>query len=174
MRQNGTSRAYLIERLRREGHVDLLAAIDRRELSAYAAAVSLGWTTRHETNGRGSTNQARRREHALSNVTREPSAATPRSSGPQAAFSDEILGLFLQLEPLRKWNEEYAEKSLRLSELLGLEQERIRYFVHVNETGSRPPWPPGYCGYDAWHKVRAVRLQLLTALEERSRANPAA
>ena len=55
-------------------------------------------------------------------MTPEPSAATPRSSGPQAAFSDEILGLFLQLEPLRKWNEEYAEKSLRLSELLGLEQ----------------------------------------------------
>ena len=77
VRQNGTSRAYLIERLRREGHADLLAAIDSRELSAYAAAVSLGWTTRHPTNGRGSTNQARRREHALNNVTREPSAATP-------------------------------------------------------------------------------------------------
>ena len=61
-----------------------------------------------------------------------------------------------------------------VQELLGLGQERIRYFVHVNETGSKTPWPPGYCGFDAWHKVRAVRLQLLAAVEERSRAQPAA
>ena len=77
MRQDGTSRAYLIERLRREGRADLVAAVESGQVSAYAVAVDLGWVTRHPTLGTGSTNQAKRREHQLNNVLREPSAATP-------------------------------------------------------------------------------------------------
>ena len=74
VRQNGTSRAYLIERLRREGRADLVAAIESGQVSAYAVAIELGWVTRHPTLGTGSTNQAKRREHELNNVMREPSA----------------------------------------------------------------------------------------------------
>jgi len=77
VRQDGTSRAYLIERLRREGRADLVAAVESGQVSAYAVAVDLGWVTRHPTLGTGSTNQAKRREHQLNNVLREPSAATP-------------------------------------------------------------------------------------------------
>jgi hypothetical protein len=77
VRQNGTSRAYLIERLRREGRADLVAAVESGQVSAYAVAVDLGWVARHPTFGTGSTNQAKRREHQLNNVLREPSAATP-------------------------------------------------------------------------------------------------
>src|SRR5262249_8484029 len=41
----GNSRAYLIQRLREAGHHDLIDKIERRQISARAAAVGLGWVT---------------------------------------------------------------------------------------------------------------------------------
>ena len=45
-RQTGTSRAYLLKRLRRDGYGDLLAAVENGRLSAYAAAEAAGYVTR--------------------------------------------------------------------------------------------------------------------------------
>src|SRR5262249_14309097 len=55
-RQMGTSVAYLRERLERAGRNDLLAAVDARELSMYAAAEAV---RRRAVTGRGSENQAK-------------------------------------------------------------------------------------------------------------------
>src|SRR5262245_34495361 len=44
--QRGTSRSYLLRRLRRAGRPDLVAAIEDGRVSAYAVAVALGWQTR--------------------------------------------------------------------------------------------------------------------------------
>jgi len=60
-RQTGTSRAYLLKRLRREGYGDLLAAVENGRLSAYAAAEAAGYVTRRPVIGTGSQGQAKRR-----------------------------------------------------------------------------------------------------------------
>jgi hypothetical protein len=59
--QRGTSRSYLLRRLRRAGRPDLVAAIEDGRVSAYAVAVALGWQTRQNVRGTGSTNEAKRR-----------------------------------------------------------------------------------------------------------------
>jgi hypothetical protein len=64
-RPTGTSRAYFLERLKREGRADLLAAIENGQLSAYAAAEAAGYVTRRPILGTGSTNQARRRARVV-------------------------------------------------------------------------------------------------------------
>src|SRR5262249_1362466 len=60
-RQTGTSRAYLLKRLRRDGYGDLLAAVGSGRLSAYAAAEAAGYVTRRPVIGTGSQGQAKRR-----------------------------------------------------------------------------------------------------------------
>jgi hypothetical protein len=60
----GTSRAYIIARLRREKLDRLADAIERGEVSAYAIACELGWQKR-KVLGTGSENEARRRAWAL-------------------------------------------------------------------------------------------------------------
>jgi hypothetical protein len=63
--QRGTSRRYLIRRLRREGRPDLAEAVERGLISAYAVAVALGWQARQNVRGTGSTNRAKRRAFRL-------------------------------------------------------------------------------------------------------------
>jgi len=64
-RQRGTSRRYLIQRLRREGRPDLAEAVERDQIAAYAVACALGWQRRQNVRGIGSTNQAKRRAFRL-------------------------------------------------------------------------------------------------------------
>src|SRR5262249_32768364 len=59
-RQHGHSRAYILDRLKRENRVDLADAIERDEVSAFSVAVSLGWTKRPPTLA-AVTHQARKR-----------------------------------------------------------------------------------------------------------------
>jgi hypothetical protein len=59
--QRGTSRRYLIRRLRREGRPDLAEAVERNQIAAYAVACALGWQRRQNVRGTGSTNHAKRR-----------------------------------------------------------------------------------------------------------------
>ena len=63
--QRGTSRRYLIRRLRREGRPDLAEAIERDQIAAYAVACALGWQRRQNVRGTGSGNQAKRRAACL-------------------------------------------------------------------------------------------------------------
>jgi hypothetical protein len=60
-RQQGTSRAYILDRLRRENQTDFIDAIERGEVSPHAVAVQLNWVRRPPTAGvRG--HHARRRQ----------------------------------------------------------------------------------------------------------------
>jgi hypothetical protein len=70
----GTSREYLISRLRKEGHFTLLAAVERGDLSAFAAAEECGFVTRRPTLGTGSENATRRRLFALRAALRDVDA----------------------------------------------------------------------------------------------------
>jgi hypothetical protein len=70
----GTSREYLIGRLRKGGHFALIAAIERGHLSAYQAAEACGYVTRRPVLGTGSENATRRRLFALRAALRDVDA----------------------------------------------------------------------------------------------------
>jgi hypothetical protein len=61
---HGTSKAYILDRLRREGRSDFINAIEAGQISALTAAVELGWTHRPPVLG-VHTGRAQRRDHAL-------------------------------------------------------------------------------------------------------------
>jgi hypothetical protein len=61
----GTSRAYLLRKLRLAGRDDLVEAILSGEASAFSVAVALGWRKRPKVLGTGSENQSRRRGYRL-------------------------------------------------------------------------------------------------------------
>jgi len=65
LKQQGTSRAYIIDRLRREGMADLAEAIEAGRASAYEIACELGWQKRKPILGTGSDNEAKRRAFRL-------------------------------------------------------------------------------------------------------------
>jgi hypothetical protein len=67
MALHGTSKAYILDRLQREGRTDFLNAIDAGQITALTAAVELGWVKRPSLMG-GSTNQAKRRQHQLRTI----------------------------------------------------------------------------------------------------------
>jgi hypothetical protein len=66
----GNSAAYLRSRLERDGHVELLTAIDRGELSVFGAACEVGYVTRPIPSGNGSPNARKRREWAIARAYR--------------------------------------------------------------------------------------------------------
>jgi hypothetical protein len=72
-RQHGHSRAYILDRLRRENQTDLAAAVERGEVSAFSVAVSLGWTKRPPTLA-AVTHQARKRRHRFQAIDGDLSA----------------------------------------------------------------------------------------------------
>jgi hypothetical protein len=71
VRQYGSSRSYIIDRLKRENLLALVGAVEAGRVSAYAIAIELGWIRRRPTLGTGSENQATRRRHQLNTLLRE-------------------------------------------------------------------------------------------------------
>jgi hypothetical protein len=67
-RLQGTSRSYLIDRLKRENHVDLAAAVESGALTPFAAAAGLGWVKRRATVATV-THQARKRQVRFQAIT---------------------------------------------------------------------------------------------------------
>src|SRR6516162_738732 len=67
-RQHGHSRAYILDRLRRENQTELAAAVEAGTLSAFSAAVQCGWIKRPPTLA-AVTNQARKRQVRLQAIT---------------------------------------------------------------------------------------------------------
>jgi hypothetical protein len=63
--QRGSNREYLIRKLKEAGRFDLVAAIEARQISAFACAEALGWRKRQPIQGTGSPNAAKRRAWAL-------------------------------------------------------------------------------------------------------------
>jgi hypothetical protein len=80
-RLRGNSAAYLRSRLERDGHVELLQAIDNGTLSTYAAGVEAGYTKRPEPLGSGSPNARKRREWAVVRAYRESGASRNVQNG---------------------------------------------------------------------------------------------
>jgi hypothetical protein len=74
-RLRGNSAAYLRSRLERDGHIELLAAVDRGELSTFAAGVEAGYTKRPEPLGTGSQNARRRRDWTIAKAYRASAQA---------------------------------------------------------------------------------------------------
>ena len=76
-RLHGTSRDYLLDRLRRAGRPDLVEAVEAGLVSAFAVAVEMGWMRRPAPLGTGSTNQAKRRQYWLNAVLSEARDGDP-------------------------------------------------------------------------------------------------
>ena len=77
----GTSREYLLSRLRKEGHFALVRAVENGDLSCYAAACEVGFVTRKPTLETGSQNMLRRRMFAIRNAYRDVDAQPPQDNG---------------------------------------------------------------------------------------------
>jgi hypothetical protein len=88
VRQTGTSRSYIIGRLKRENLLDAVAAIESGKVSAYAVACELGWVRRRRPLGTGSPNAAKRRRHKLMTLLRGMTSATAPDKGLNAADGD--------------------------------------------------------------------------------------
>jgi hypothetical protein len=159
---NGTSRVYLLNRLRREGHTDLADAVEAGKISAYAIAVELGWVTRHPIVGTGSSNQAKRRQHRIRAVLREARLAKLLVAEDHPSFSPEILSLFIELEGMSQGTKAFKEGSHRLAQLLDLVDEWWTC-NHVHDRSAEPCHSPQYISHKHWHRCRAVRQQLLAA-----------
>jgi hypothetical protein len=67
-KQQGHSRKYILNRLRREGLHAWVAAVASGKLSCYAAACELGWTTRRPTKRGQNSNQSKRRRFNISKL----------------------------------------------------------------------------------------------------------
>jgi hypothetical protein len=85
----GNSREYLLQRLERDGHHELLVSIAAGELSVYAAACEVGYVTRPTPSGNGSPNARKRREWAIRKAYQGSARADTASVTPQA--STEVL-----------------------------------------------------------------------------------
>jgi hypothetical protein len=71
MSEQGTSAAYLLNRLRTEGRDDLIAAIEAGQISIFTAAETAGYVRRPEVLGTGSPNQRRKRQGRLRAIAGE-------------------------------------------------------------------------------------------------------
>ena len=81
----GNSREYLLQRLERDGHHELLSAIFFGELSVFAAACEVGYVTRPTPSGNGSPNARKRREWAIRKAYQGSARADAASITPQAS-----------------------------------------------------------------------------------------
>jgi hypothetical protein len=68
MALHGTSKAYIVKRLKDQGETALLAAVEAGKITALTAAVELGWVHRPPRMG-GSTHRAKRIQHQLRTIT---------------------------------------------------------------------------------------------------------
>jgi hypothetical protein len=79
MAEYGTSRRYLLARMRQEGLHALAAAVEAGRVSAFAAAIELGWQKPPVRTGTGSPNQAKRRRMQIRALIREGLFDAPTS-----------------------------------------------------------------------------------------------
>jgi hypothetical protein len=103
---------------------------------------------------------------------------TPLERRHRATIDFETVQLFAELEsmPTRsRRGEEFKQRSRELARQLNLHDEWFFSGADVLDRARGPCHPPGYVAHDAWHRVHAVRLQLLEAAglseQRRARAN---
>jgi hypothetical protein len=99
-------------------------------------------------------------------------AKVKAAKGRRPSFPDDaVIEIFRRLEStprrLRK-TAAFLDEDFRLHKLLGLYSERRCSICSVFDREAAPCWPPEYLAYTDWHKVRAVRLELLAAVQEKT------
>jgi hypothetical protein len=91
LRSRGTSRAYIVERLIRDQRLDLLEAIEARQISAFAAAVECGYARRRARRTGGvdedDCNVTKTRKHAMATALAEYPPAMAYVSGELPCFA---------------------------------------------------------------------------------------
>jgi non-ribosomal peptide synthetase component F len=101
-----------------------------------------------------------------------PTKQHPRSRAwHQGRISPEAVALFAELEAVpsrRRSAQEFKQRSRELARMLGLEHEWFVACCDVHDTSNEPCWPPDHVAVQAWHRVRAVRRQLLAAVMVRA------
>jgi hypothetical protein len=108
-----TSVAYLRKRLTDLKRHDLLDAVDRGEISTYAAAEEAGLVRRREVQGNGSPNQAKARAWALMRITRQSASLAPQ---PEPAPPAEKV---VKAKPKRRASAKLVPKKLDARALIG-------------------------------------------------------
>ena len=135
MSEQGTSTAYLVNRLKNEGRDDLVAAIETGRLSVFAAAEAAGYVQRPEVLGTGSPNQRRKRQHqlrALAGGALSGSQAFELWLGPAPTGS-----LFADREQLRMAWEQHRDAIMAR---WGSHGRRPAGFYEFDWDGHRPPY----------------------------------
>jgi hypothetical protein len=95
-----------------------------------------------------------------------PTNREPLTRQRRVPFTREAIALFLELEHSPRGarrSEEFKVKEQRLHQLLGIDPSWITG-VSILDRSAGPCWPPGYCSYELWFEVRAVRKALLAAI----------
>jgi len=128
MALHGTSKAYIIKRLKDQGESELLAAVEAGKITAFSAAISLGWVRKSPGKG-GSTHKAKRIQHQLRAITGQGLSAGQKMEliyGPNsslgslfksreelvqawAACRDELLTADEKAELEREWKAAFQE-----------------------------------------------------------------
>src|SRR5262249_22533358 len=112
MALHGTSKAYIVDRLRREGETALLAAVEAGRISALAAAVELGWVKRPPVVGRYP-HRAHRRDFQLRAIADGGSVLSQMQElwlGPNPSHGS----LFSSREELQAAWEKHRDEVMRL------------------------------------------------------------
>jgi len=150
-RQQGHSRAYILDRLKRENRADLADAIERDEVSAFSVAVSRGWTKRPPTLA-AVTHQARKRQHRFQAIdgSLSPGQLMELQYGPSPSAGS----LFGSREELERAWQQARERLLERSN----PGRRPAAFYEFEWDGSRP-------SYDTERSV-LWRMGLLSAGEK--------
>jgi hypothetical protein len=133
MALHGTSKAYIVDRLKREGETALLAAVEAGKITALTAAVSLGWVLRPPKRG-GSTQRTKRIAHQVRAITGEGLSAGQMMElqyGPGAGGS-----LFGSREELIAGWQRMRERLLVISN----PGRRPQGFYEFEFDGCRPPY----------------------------------
>lgn len=83
-----------------------------------------------------------------------------------AEISQPVLDLFVALEQMPRGSQAFREGKRELARMLGLEAEWLSG-ASVTDDEDAPCWPPEYVAYRAWHRTRALRLELLSRARSR-------
>jgi hypothetical protein len=82
-------------------------------------------------------------------------------------FQPNGVALFARLDAIPRERKAYSDGSRQLAGLLGLESEWLTGNSPLDRS-RRPHRQPGCCAYTDWHTCRAVREELLEAVQRRT------
>jgi len=135
MAPHGTSKAYIVQRLKDQGETTLLAAVEAGKITALTAAVELGWVKRPPATGGGSIQRTKRIAHQVRTITGkglDPGQAMELWLGPNPTGS-----LFNSREELVQAWTEHRDEIMRQ---WGSHGRRPAAYYEFEWDGPRPPY----------------------------------